>query len=326
MNKLLSGLCLGALMVAMPAWSQSLQLAHNAAPGNPKAEASNKFAELVAEKTDGRVEIVVGESAQFGDDVEALTNMRLGTVAFSANSQGATSGVVPEFGVVGLPFLFEKLPQAWEVLDGPVGDELAEAAEAKGLVLLALWDNGIRQVSNNVRPITKPEDLEGIKLRTPPDPMTVDIFEALGASPTPLAFSELYIALQQGVVDGQENPLMNIFSSKLYEVQKYISLTAHKYESTPLFASKIVWDTFSPEDQAAIREAAAEAGQMNRQMSQEADTNLRAEMEAAGVAFNEVDPAAFIEKTKPVIEEWHAQFPELVELIQQEAAKAAGGS
>lgn len=326
MNKLLSGLCLGALMVAMPAWSQSLQLAHNAAPGNPKAEASNKFAELVAEKTDGRVEIVVGESAQFGDDVEALTNMRLGTVAFSANSQGATSGVVPEFGVVGLPFLFESLPQAWEVLDGPVGDELAEAAEAKGLVLLALWDNGIRQVSNNVRPITKPEDLEGIKLRTPPDPMTVDIFEALGASPTPLAFSELYIALQQGVVDGQENPLMNIFSSKLYEVQKYISLTAHKYESTPLFASKIVWDTFSPEDQAAIREAAAEAGQMNRQMSQEADTNLRGEMEAAGVAFNEVDPAPFIEKTKPVIEEWHAQFPELVELIQQEAAKAAGGS
>lgn len=326
MNKLLTSLCVTGLLAAAPAWSQSLQLAHNAAPGNPKAEASNKFAELVAEKTDGRVEIVVGESAQFGDDVEALTNMRLGTVAFSANSQGATSGVVPEFGVVGLPFLFKDLPQAWEVLDGPVGDELAEAAEAKGLVLLALWDNGIRQVSNNVRPIMKPEDLEGIKLRTPPDPMTVDIFEALGASPTPLAFSELYIALQQGVVDGQENPLMNIFSSKLYEVQKYISLTAHKYESTPLFASKVVWDTFSPEDQAAIREAAAEAGQMNRQMSQEADTNLRGEMEAAGVAFNEVDPAAFIEKTKPVIEEWHAKFPELVELIQQEAAKAAGGS
>ena len=326
MNKLLSGLCLTAMLAAAPAWSQTLQLAHNAAPGNPKAEASNKFAELVEEKTDGRVEIAVGESAQFGDDVEALTNMRLGTVAFSANSQGSTSGVVPEFGVVGLPFLFKDLPQAWAVLDGPVGDELAKAAEAKGLVLLALWDNGIRQVSNNVRPITTPEDLEGIKLRTPPDPITVDIFEALGASPTPLAFSELYIALQQGVVDGQENPLMNIYSSKLYEVQEYISLTAHKYESTPLFASKVVWDTFSPEDQAAIREAAAEAGQMNRQMSQEADTNLRGEMEAAGVEFNEVDPAAFIEKTKPVYEEWQGRFPELVDLIQQEAAKAANGS
>jgi tripartite ATP-independent transporter DctP family solute receptor len=326
MNKLLSGLCLGALMIAMPAWSQALQLAHNAAPGNPKAEASNKFAELVAEKTEGRVEIVVGESAQFGDDVEALTNMRLGTVAFSANSQGSTSGVVPEFGVLGLPFLFEELPQAWAVLDGPVGDELAEAAEAKGLVLLALWDNGIRHVSNNVRPIETPEDLAGIKLRTPPDPMTVDIFEALGASPTPLPFSELYIALQQGVVDGQENPLMNIYSSKLYEVQEYISLTAHKYEATPLFASKVVFDGFSPEDQAAIREAAAEAGQLNRQMSQDANAKLRGEMEAAGVAFNEVDAAPFIEATKPVYEEWRAEFPDLVDLVQQEAAKAAGGS
>jgi tripartite ATP-independent transporter DctP family solute receptor len=326
MNQLLSGLCLGALMIAMPAWSQALQLAHNAAPGNPKAEASNKFAELVAEKTEGRVEIVVGESAQFGDDVEALTNMRLGTVAFSANSQGSTSGVVPEFGVLGLPFLFEELPQAWAVLDGPVGDELAEAAEAKGLVLLALWDNGIRHVSNNVRPIETPEDLAGIKLRTPPDPMTVDIFEALGASPTPLPFSELYIALQQGVVDGQENPLMNIYSSKLYEVQEYISLTAHKYEATPLFASKVVFDGFSPEDQAAIREAAAEAGQLNRQMSQDANAKLRGEMEAAGVAFNEVDAAPFIEATKPVYEEWRAEFPDLVDLVQQEAAKAAGGS
>jgi TRAP-type C4-dicarboxylate transport system substrate-binding protein len=128
------------------------------------------------------------------------------------------------------------------------------------------------------------------------------------------------------VVDGQENPLMNIYSSKLFEVQKYISLTAHKYESTPVFASKVVWDTFSPEDQAAIREAAAEAGELNRSMSQEADTTLRAEMEAAGVAFNEVDPAAFIEKTKPVYEEWRAQFPELVDLVQQEAAKAGSGS
>jgi tripartite ATP-independent transporter DctP family solute receptor len=326
MNKLLSGVCLGAALLSAPAWSQGLQLAHNAAPGNPKAEASTKFAELVAEKTDGRVSIVVGESAQFGDDVEALTNMRLGTIAFSANSQGATSGVVPEFAVVGLPFLFKDLPQAWAVLDGPVGDELAEAAEAKGLVLLALWDNGIRHVSNNVRPIETPEDLAGIKLRTPPDPITVDIFEALGASPTPLPFSELYIALQQGVVDGQENPLMNIYSSKLFEVQKYISLTAHKYESTPLFASKVVFDGFSPEDQAAIREAAAEAGKLNREMSQKADSELRGEMEAAGVTFNEVDPAPFIEKTQGVYDEWHEQFPELVDLVKQEAAKAADGS
>ena len=324
MKNLFYGLCVGVTLATSPAWSQGLQLAHNAAAGNPKAEASLKFAELVDQKTDGRVKITVGESAQFGDDVEALTSMRLGTVAFSANSQGATSGVVPEFGVIGLPFLFQTLPQAWEVLDGPVGDKLAEAADAQGLVLLALWDNGIRQVSNNTRPIETPADLKGIKLRTPPDPMTVDIFTALGANPTPMAFSELYIALQQGVVDGQENPLMNIYSSKLFEVQKYISLTAHKYESTPLFASKVVFDTFSPEDQEAIRAAAVEAGAFNRELSQKADAELKVKMEEAGVQFNDVDPAPFIEATKPVYEKWHAQFPDLVDLVEQEAAKAAG--
>ncbi|MFQ8433823.1 DctP family TRAP transporter solute-binding subunit [Amaricoccus sp. W119] len=326
MKRLLYGICAGAMLAALPAWSQSLQLAHNAAPGNPKAEASNLFAKLVAEKTDGRVIVAVGESAQFGDDVEALTHLRLGTLAFSANSQGTTSGVVPEFGVVGLPFLFEDLRSAWTVLDGPVGQELAEAAEARGLVLLSIWDNGIRHVSNNVRPIEKPEDLAGIKLRTPPDRMTVDIFEELGASPTPLPFSELYIALQQGVVDGQENPLMNTYSSKLFEVQKYISLTAHKYETTPLFASKIVFDGFSPEDQAAIREAATEARALNRQMSMDADSTLRGEMEAAGVVFNEIDPAPFVEMTGPVYEDWREEFPELVDLVREEASKAGSGS
>jgi TRAP-type transport system periplasmic protein len=313
MKHLLAALAVGATLVAAPAWSQQvLRLAHNAAPGNPKAEASLKFAELVAQKTSGRVKIEVGASAQYGDDVEALTSMRLGTLAFSANSQGSTSGVIPQFAVLGLPFLFQDLPQAWKVLDGPVGEQLAADAKAKGLILLALWDNGIRHTSNNVRPIEKPEDLAGVKVRTPPDPMTVDIFKALGANPTPMAFSELYIGLQQGVVDGQENPLMNIWSSKLYEVQKFISLTAHKYEATPLFASALVFSTMPKADQQAVLEAAAEAGKLNREMSQKADNELRGKMEEAGVKFNTIDPAPFAAKTKPVYDKWQAQFPDLV--------------
>lgn len=324
MRKMLLGLALGATLAATPAWAeQVLRLAHNAAPGNPKSEASLKFAELVAQKTNGRVKVEVGGNAQYGEDVEALTSMRLGTLAFSANSQGSTSGVVPQFAVLGLPFLFQELPQAWKVLDGPVGKSLGDYAKQKGLVLLALWDNGIRHTSNNVRPIEKPEDLAGIKLRTPPDPITVDIFKALGANPTPMAFSELYIALQQGVVDGQENPLMNIYSSKLHEVQKYISLTGHKYESTPLLASKIVFDSLSKADQKAVLEAAAEAGKLNRELSQKADAELRGKMEAAGVKFNTVAPAPFVAKTKPVYDKWRAQFPELVALVEKEAAAAA---
>lgn len=311
-----------ALATPVTSWAQQvLRLSHNAAPGNPKAEASLKFAELVEQKTNGRIKVEVGGSAQYGDDVESLTNMRLGTLAFSANSQGSTSGVVPEFAALGLPFLFRDLEHAYKVIDGPVGAKLDELAQAKGLVVLGLWDNGIRHVSNNKRPITKPEDLEGVKLRTPPDPMTLDIFKALGANPAPLAFSELYIALQQGVFDGQENPLMNIYSSKLHEVQKYISLTGHKYETTPVLASRMVWQSLSKADQEAILEAATEAGKLNRQMSSEADAATREKIAAAGVTINTVEQAPFVAKTKSVYDKWAQQHPELVTLLIAEAAK-----
>lgn len=310
-----------ALSVSAVSAQTVLKLSHNAAPGNPKAVASDKFAELVELKTNGRVKVVVGGSAQFGDDAESITNMRLGTLALSANSQGATSGAVPEFALLGLPFLFKDLNHAYRVVDGPVGQKLGDAANNKGLVLLSLWDNGIRHTSNNKRPINTPSDLKGIKLRTPPDPMTLDIFTALGANPAPLAFSELYIALQQGVFDGQENPLVNIYSSKLYEVQKYISLTGHKYEATPLLASKVVWNTMSKQDQAAVKEAAIEAGKLNRQLSLAADADLKAKLTAAGVQINPVDQAPFIAQTKNVYDKWSKQYPELVEVLVTESKK-----
>ena len=310
-----------ALSVSAVSAQTVLKLSHNAAPGNPKAVASDKFAELVELKTNGRVKVVVGGSAQFGDDAESITNMRLGTLALSANSQGATSGAVPEFALLGLPFLFKDLNHAYRVVDGPVGQKLGDASNNKGLVLLSLWDNGIRHTSNNKRPINTPNDLKGIKLRTPPDPMTLDIFKALGANPAPLAFSELYIALQQGVFDGQENPLVNIYSSKLYEVQKYISLTGHKYEATPLLASKVVWNTISKQDQAAVKEAAIEAGKLNRQLSLAADADLKAKLTAAGVQINPVDQAPFIAQTKNVYDKWSKQYPELVEVLVTESKK-----
>lgn len=320
MKKTLFGLLVAASMMALPVSAQQvLRLSHNASPGNPKSDASLLFAKLVEEKTEGRIKVQVGGAAQYGEDVESLTNMRLGTLAFSANSQGPTSGVIPEFSILGLPFLFKDLEHAYKVIDGPVGGKLGELADAKGLVLLALWDNGIRHVSNNVRPIKTPEDLAGIKLRTPPDPITIDIFTALGANPTPLAFSELYIALQQGVVDGQENPFMNIYSTKLHEVQKYISLTAHKYETTPFLASKIVFNGFSKKDQALIQEAAIEAGKFNREESLKSDAKLRQVFLDAGLEINEIDSAPFIEKTKSVYDKWRKDYPEMVDLVVSEA-------
>ena len=175
-------------------------------------------------------------------------------------------------------------------------------------MLLALWDNGIRQVSNNVRPITKPEDLEGIKLRTPPDPITVDIFEALGASPTPLAFSELYIALQQGVVDGQENPLANIASAKLFEVNKFISLTGHQWQSTPFLMSQFAQAKVTAEQLEIIKAAAKEAGDLQRKLMAEADVTLLAEFKAnPDVVVNEPDRAPFQAATAGVIEKYKGE-------------------
>ena len=321
-NKLLTAIAAGLFFAVSSASAQQvLRLSHNAAPGNPKDVGSLKIAELVAQKTNGRIKVDVAGASRYGDDVESLTNMRLGSLALSTNSQGSVSNIVPQFALLGLPFLFRDLEHAYKVIDGPVKDKLADLAREKGLILLSLWCNGIRHTSNSKRPITRPEDLAGLKIRTPPDPMTIDIFTALGANPAPLSFSELYIALQQGVMDGQENPLMNIWSSKLHEVQKYISFTGHKWESTPILASKKIWDTLSKEDQTAILEAAEEAGRMVRKMSMESDAELFEKMKAFGIQFNDVDKAPFVAKTQPVYDKWAKQYPDFVKLIQDEAAK-----
>ena len=281
-----------------------LTLGHNAAVGNPKHEASVKFADIVKEKSGGKMLVQVAPAAQLGDDVPILTSLRSGTVDFAANSQGSISSVVPEYSAFGMPFLFPTLQDAWKVLDGPVGQELAKRSAEKGLVVLGYWDNGIRHISNKVRPINVPADLKGLKIRTPPDAVTIDIMQALGAEAQQIKFSELYVALQQGVVDGQENPLMNIFSSKLYEVQKYISFTAHKYEMTPFVMSKRSYDKMSEADRKIIREAAAEATAYNRKLSLESDQQLEGELKAKGIEFNRPDLAPFQAATKSVNEKW----------------------
>lgn len=308
MHKTFKKLAIAAMLVASTsAFAQTkLTLGHNAAVGNPKHEASLKFAELVKEKSGGRLIVQVAPAAQLGDDVPILTSLRSGTVDFAANSQGSMSTVVPEYSAFGLPFLFPTLQDAWRVMDGPAGQQLAKLTEDKGMVVLGYWDNGIRHVSNKIRPINTPADLKGMKIRTPPDAVTIDIVKALGGEPEQIKFSELYVALQQGVVDGQENPLMNIWSSKLYEVQKYISQTAHKYEMTPFVMSKRSYDKMPEADRKIIREAALEATKLNRQLSLESDTKLVGELKAKGIEINTPNHALFVEATKPVIEKWIA--------------------
>ena len=307
-------------MIAGAVQADEIIFAHGANPGNPRFVAAEKWGEIFTACTGGATTVNVAPSATMGDDVEMLTSATAGVINVTANSQGPLSQIVPEIGLLGLPFLFKDLPTAWAVLDGEVGTMLDERAQTAGLKILGFWDNGIRQVSHISRNVSSPEDIKGMKIRTPPDQMTVDIFEALGANPAPLAFSELPTALQSGVFDGQENPLTNIYSSKIHEITKYITLTGHKYESTPVVAGLAWWSALDEAAQACALQATQEAGKIQREMSLEADTTLIPKMEAEGVVFAEADRDAYIAATASVYDKYAETFPELVAALK----KAAG--
>ena len=316
----LAALAVSALATAAQAQTTKLTLGHGAAPGNPRHEAAVKFAETVKAKTGGRYEIQVAHSSQLGDDAAMITALRSGTLDMSANSQGAIANVVPEYAALGLPFLFKDIQSAWKLLDSPVGEELARRTAAKGMVVLGYWDNGIRHITNGKRPIKSPADMKGLKIRTPPDSMTMDIMQALGADAQQIKFSELYVALQQGVVDGQENPLANIASAKLYEVQKYLSLTGHNYQANPFVMSKRAWERLSPADQKLFQEAAAEATQYQRKLSKEADEKLLAELKGKGIQVETVERGPFVEATRGVYDKWSSgSSGEFVKRVIQQA-------
>lgn len=307
-------------MIAGAAEADEIIFAHGANPGNPRYVAAEKWGEIFTACTGGATTVNVAPSATMGDDVEMLTSATAGVINVTANSQGPLSQIVPEIGLLGLPFLFKDLPTAWAVLDGEVGTMLDERAQTAGLKILGFWDNGIRQVSHISRNVSSPEDIKGMKIRTPPDQMTVDIFEALGANPAPLAFSELPTALQSGVFDGQENPLTNIYSSKIHEITKYITLTGHKYESTPVVAGLAWWSGLDEATRNCALQATQEAGKLQREMSLEADTTLIPKMEEEGVIFAEADRDAYIAATASVYDKYSGSFPDLVAALK----KAAG--
>ena len=283
-----------------------LTLGHGTAIDNPRHLAAVKFADVAKAKSNGRIDVTVAPASQLGDDAAMVTALRTGAMDMSANSQGAVANVVPEYAAFGMPFLFASQAHAWKVMDGPAGKELAEKSAEKGLVVLGYWDNGIRHMSNNKRPLMKPEDLKGLKMRTPPDTVTVDIMQSVGAEAQQIKWSELYVALQQGVVDGQENPLVNVQAGKLYEVQKYISLTGHKYEMTPFLISKRSWDKLADADKKIITEAAAEATALQRKLAQEADDKMFALIKEKGVQIDKVDQSPFMKATAPVVAKWES--------------------
>lgn len=318
MKHILIGL-MATTMIAGAAQAQEIILAHGANPGNPRFEAAEMFAGLVDTCTSGSTTVNVAGSATMGDDVEMLTSTIAGVINITANSQGAMSQIVPEIATIGLPFLFSDLETAFAVLDGDVGTLLDERAQNAGLKILGFWDNGIRHVSHTSKHVPTPADVAGMQIRTPPDQMTITIFNALGAAPAPLAFSELPTALQSGVFDGQENPLTNIYSSGIHEITPFITLTGHKYETTPVVAGLGWWSGLDEATQTCISKATAEAGAFQRGISLEQNESLRATMETEGATFAEIDRDAYIEATAAVYDEYTSQFPELVAALRAAA-------
>ncbi|MCG8446369.1 MAG: TRAP transporter substrate-binding protein [Hyphomicrobiales bacterium] len=315
MKKLLQATAI-AVIFAVPTASaaQDIIFAHGANMGNPRYDAANMFADLVASCS--AMTVNVAPSATMGDDAEMLISAQSGVIQMTANSQGAMSQIVPEVGMLGLPFLFSSLPEAWKALDGEVGDLIDEKAQATGLKVVGFWDNGIRNVTHVSKHIATPADLEGMKIRTPPDEVTIALFEEMGANPAPLAWSELPTALRSGAFEGQENPLTNIYSAKLHEITPYITMTGHKYESTPVVAGLGWWNGLSEEDQACIASAVEQAGWYQRGRSHLDNVSLRARMEAEGAKFMDVDQSAFAEATAPVHDRYSETFGDIVNMLR----------
>ncbi|KEA62267.1 TRAP-type C4-dicarboxylate transport system, periplasmic component [Marinobacterium lacunae] len=316
-RKSLLALSVSSIAATTLVQAEQLTFAHGANPGNPRYEAAEMFAAIVPSCS--AMTVNHAPSATVGNDAEMLTSAQAGVIQMSANSQGALAQIVPEAGMLGLPFLFADEPSVWRVLDGKIGEELDKKAQQAGLKIVAFWDNGFRNVSHAEKFVSTPAEMAGMKIRTPPDQVTIDIFKALGANPAPLAWSELPTALRSGAFDGQENPLTNIYSAKLHEITPYISMTGHKYESTPVVAGLGWWNSLSAEDQACISSAAKQAGWFQRGENMLANRKLQAVMEGEGAKFTTVDREALIKATASVYDKYEGQLGAFVSELRAAA-------
>ena len=323
-------LAAAALAVAGGAMAQdikerTLKLAQQNPKGHPLVTGAEKFAEIVAAKSGGKIKVQLFPGGVLGGDVQTVSAVQGGTIEMTVLNSGILASQVKDFAIYDFPFLFANAKEADAVVDGPFGQKLHAKLADKGLVGLAYWELGFRQLTNSKRPINKVEDIEGLKLRVIPNPINIDWVKALGANPTPLAFPELYAAMEQKAVDGQENPVSVILANKFAEVQKYLALTNHQYNPQSMIISKKVWDTMSAAEKKIIEDAAQEAAKYERQVSREQAASQLAELKKAGMQVTELPPAEVAklrEKMKPVIEKHSATVggPVVLEL-QAELAK-----
>ncbi|MBO8140769.1 MAG: DctP family TRAP transporter solute-binding subunit [Firmicutes bacterium] len=288
------------------------------APQDPYAITARRFKELVEERTDGRYRIALFPNNQLGDERAMIEAMGiLGTLDMGVITNAPISGFVPAFQVLDMPFLFADAKQAHKILDGPIGQELLAKLEPIGIKGLGFSEGGFRYMINNVRPIKTPSDVQGVKFRVMENPVYIQMFQALGSNPTPMAWGETFTAVQQGTIDGLEIPIPVIHQNKYYEVTRYLSLTRHTYSPLVVMVSMQTWERLPEEDQVIFQEAAREAIEYTRVRNEMTTARLLKELQDLGMQVNDIEnPALFREMVRPVYERFRDQVgPDLMDRV-----------
>ncbi len=299
-----------ALIAALvvPAFSIDIKLAHVVNEQDSFHLAATKFKELAEKYTNGEVKVTIYPNAVLGDERTLLERMKMGIVDAAIITNGPFINFVPKFGAIDLPFLFRDPEHAYAVLDGPIGNELFAEAEKQGWKGLAWAERGFRNLTNSKHPVNSPADMKGLKIRLMQNPIYVDSFKALGANAVPMAWTEALTALQQGTIDGQENPLNVIVSFKLYDSQKFMTITRHAYAPAPLIMSMVTWKKLSSSQQAAVMKAAKEAAQFEREFNNANEAQWMKDLAAKGMKIATPDLKPFLAAVQTVYKQYAAQF------------------
>lgn len=279
--------------------AQTMRLAHISPAGSPADQGAQLFAKLVNQGTNGKITVKIYPNSQLGSAPQYTQQIKLGTLAMGLVTSGQMQEYVKQYGIIEAPFLFSDLKQAHAVLDGPAGDQLAALAKQQGFIVLSNWEWGFRQITESVRPIQEPSDMKGLKMRVPSEFQIQDMMKALGASTDTIAFPELYTALAQKVVDGQDNPIQTIYDQHFYEVQKYLAITNHAYNTQMLVMSEHAWNSLSSQEQQVLVDASKKAGDLVRQLDEQQQSKEIAEMQSKGMVVTHPDLAAFRKAVQP---------------------------
>ncbi|WP_101775560.1 TRAP transporter substrate-binding protein [Pasteurella oralis] len=291
---------LAVLMAGMAVFAGStsaattLRFGYEAPRSDTQHDAAKKFNDLLKEKTKGEIKLSLFPDSTLGNAQTMISAVRGGTIDLEMSGSPNFSGLVPKLNVIDIPFIFQNREHAYAVLDGEIGQGLLKELEAQGLKGLAFWEVGFRSFTNSKHPVKTPDDIKGLKVRTNQNPMYIQAFSILGANPVPMPLSELYTALETRAVDAQEHPVGIVWSAKLYEVQKHLSLTNHGYTPLIVVMNKAKFDGLSPELQTALVEAAKEAGAYQRQLNLENEKGIIEKMQKAGIeVIDSVDTKPF---------------------------------